>query len=244
MAGSEAMNSWARIREGANDVEKLIGKKQYNMAMIKARQTLEFMVQCLAQKYGIEGTGDLSTAIDKLYQNGAIDRKSADHYHLIRQLGNRAAHEGDDKPSNATQAYHLLSQELYTFANDFSSRRVHRHNNAQSKGKSANTARQSKQARPAISATTIFKIIIVILAIVLVVAVIRFIGKKNDEPVEVETEMQVTVAETAAPEPIETMPETEPTEAPKIYAITGDGVRVRSTPTTEEDNILGTLATG
>ena len=38
-------NSWEKIQSGVRDTERLIGQKKYNMAMIKARQTLEFMVK-------------------------------------------------------------------------------------------------------------------------------------------------------------------------------------------------------
>ena len=43
-------NSWEKIQSGVRDTERLIGQKKYNMAMIKARQTLEFMVKCLCEK--------------------------------------------------------------------------------------------------------------------------------------------------------------------------------------------------
>ena len=243
MAESSTMSSWSRIREGANDVERLIGQKQYNLAMIKARQTLEYMVACLTEKFGLEKSNDLSEAIDKLYRCGAISTSSADHYHRIRQIGNRAAHEGDDKPSSANEAYHLLSQELYTFANDFSSKKARRHNNSKPSGSSQ--PRSSGGRKTKISAELIFKIVIAILVLVIIFAIIKLIGAKKPKEVEPETEMQITVAETVM-SVIETMPETEPettaSENPQLI-ITGDGVRVRSTPSTEDDsNILGKLA--
>ena len=37
--------SWERIQQGVSDTERLIGQKEYNASMIKARQTLEFMVK-------------------------------------------------------------------------------------------------------------------------------------------------------------------------------------------------------
>jgi len=39
-----------RIQQGQRETEKLMSQKQYNMAMIKARQTLEYMVNYLGVK--------------------------------------------------------------------------------------------------------------------------------------------------------------------------------------------------
>ena len=47
-------SSWEQIRQSASDVERLIGQKQYNLAMVKARQSLEYMVKSLAEPAGIE----------------------------------------------------------------------------------------------------------------------------------------------------------------------------------------------
>ena len=42
--------SWERIQQGVSDTERLIGQKEYNASMIKARQTLEFMVKLLSER--------------------------------------------------------------------------------------------------------------------------------------------------------------------------------------------------
>ena len=34
-------------------------------------------------------------------------------------IGNKAAHEGDANAYSANQAYHMLSQEMYTFADEY-----------------------------------------------------------------------------------------------------------------------------
>ena len=39
--------SWERIQQGVSDTERLIGQKEYNASMIKARQTLELWLSCL-----------------------------------------------------------------------------------------------------------------------------------------------------------------------------------------------------
>ena len=40
---ADANSPWERIQQGVTETERLIGQKQYNMAMIKSRQTLEIM---------------------------------------------------------------------------------------------------------------------------------------------------------------------------------------------------------
>ena len=118
-------NSWEKIQSGVRDTERLIGQKKYNMAMIKARQTLEFMVKCLCEKSGVM-EGNLIDMIDGLYDDGIISKTTCEHYHKIRTIGNKAIHEEDNSAYNANQAHHLLSQEVYTFANDYNERRHQR----------------------------------------------------------------------------------------------------------------------
>ena len=117
--GTNLNSSWEMIQQGVKDTERLIGQRDYNAAMVKARQTLEFMVKLLAERAGIADTGDLKNSIDTLYQNRWINKTTCEHYHKIRIIGNKAAHEGDANAYNANQAYHMLSQEVYTFANDY-----------------------------------------------------------------------------------------------------------------------------
>ena len=124
---AEAM--WSTIRSSANEVERLIGQKKYNLAMIKSRQTLEIMVKDLVQRYDLPSAKtptDLASQIDELYNAHVITRTTADHYHKIRMIGNKAAHEADDNPGGANTSYHLLAQELYTFANSSSSAKPRR----------------------------------------------------------------------------------------------------------------------
>ena len=47
MANGSSNNNWERIQLGIKSVQRLIGQKDYNSAMVKARQTLEFMVRML-----------------------------------------------------------------------------------------------------------------------------------------------------------------------------------------------------
>lgn len=235
---ADTMSKWESIREGANDVERLIGQKQYNLAMIKARQTLEIMVSVLASRYGME-TQDLSSTIDELYRAGVLSRTSAEHYHKIRMIGNKAAHEADDNPTGANVAYHLLSQELYTFAHDYGNQRPVR----RSSQRSARSGRDD-DVRPAGSGRKkrsggrekIFIVVAIILAVLLIIGIVKLIGDRSKKEVETqpETEMQIAI-ETAPPIP-ETVPEPEtepPTEAPKQYVISADTVNIREAPNTD-----------
>lgn len=117
--GTNSINGWEMIQQGVKDTEHLIGRKNYNMAMVKARQTLEYMVKLLAERDGTDCGGDLKAQIDALYQDRQISKATCEHYHKIRIIGNKAVHEGNNNAYDANQAYQLLSQEIYTFANDY-----------------------------------------------------------------------------------------------------------------------------
>ncbi len=118
MAVSDIANTWDKIRQGVKDAEMLITQKKYNLSMVKSRQVLELMVDylCNAASFSEE---DLASSIDTLYESEWISKTTCEHYHKIRMLGNKAVHEGNDNGYDANQAYHLLSQEVYTFANDY-----------------------------------------------------------------------------------------------------------------------------
>lgn len=113
---------WPRIQQGQKEAEMLMNQKQYNMAMIKIRQALENMVNCLGEKALII-EGDLADSIDQLYEGHFISQITKDHYHRIRVLGNKAVHDGNDSPYDANEAFRLLSQEIQTFSNDFGERK-------------------------------------------------------------------------------------------------------------------------
>lgn len=122
MSNMERTTSWQQIQLGVKDAERLIARKEYNLVMVKARQVLEYMVRCMAERACLV-EGDLSDTIDQLYEGRWIDKSTKDNYHTIRILGNKAVHEGDDAAYDANQAYQLLTQEVYVFANEFSGNR-------------------------------------------------------------------------------------------------------------------------
>lgn len=144
--GTTDNNNWTRIQQNVRETERLIGQKQYNLAMIKARQTLEFMVNCLGEKALIVD-GDLADSIDQLFEGHWISQATKDHYHRIRVLGNKAVHDGNDSPYDANEAYQLLSQEAHAFANTYSGGR--RSTSTTRPQQRTASARSSSGARPA-----------------------------------------------------------------------------------------------
>ena len=117
MSNLEHTTGWQQIQQGVKEAERLIVNKNYNLVMVKARQTLECMVRCMAEKACLV-EGDLSDTIDQLYEGGWINKTTKDNYHTIRILGNKAVHENDNTAYNANQAYQLLTQEVHAFSHD------------------------------------------------------------------------------------------------------------------------------
>ena len=122
MSNVERTTSWQQIQQGVKEAERLIVSKDYNLVMVKARQTLECMVRYLAEKACLVD-GDLADTIDQLYEGHWIDKTTKDDYHTIRILGNKAVHENDNTAYNANQAYQLLTKQVYAFSHDFLSPR-------------------------------------------------------------------------------------------------------------------------
>lgn len=261
MAASGNSNSWEIIQRGVRDTERLIGQKQYNLAMVKARQTLEFMVNLLSEKACIVD-GELIDVIDALYQGRWITKTTCEHYHKVRMIGNKAVHEGSDNAYDANQAYHLLSQEVHTFANEYAGRRSPSPRSGSTASRSAGSrtsgtgsrssgSRSGSGSRTTTSAATrsrkkqrkgnvitsydLLKLLIPVLCIVLLIVVIRFI--KPSDSKNKETTPPLTT-ETEAP-PTETAPpETLPTETEaRTMRKTKTAVNVRPEPNTEQARI-------
>ncbi len=62
--------------------------------------------------------GSMDSMIHELYNNGWISKSTAEHYLQIYDIGTKAAKNGDNGAYNANQAYHVLSQEIYSFADN------------------------------------------------------------------------------------------------------------------------------
>ena len=254
-------STWEQIHGGVRETERLIGQKNYNLAMVKARQTLEYMVKCLCERYGILETG-LLEMIDALYSAGKISKTTCEHYHKIRTIGNKAIHEGDNSAYNANQAHHLLSQEVYTFANDYNDtkkstrasrsaaptpassrlRGISRHSSASSgKENPAGTRSSSSEGRrprayaggPSFEFRSIIKPVLLIIIIILLLLIIKMIRPATDAKPD---STAAVSTESLAPET-----EAETVAAESTVYRTTDTVNVRPEPSTDTDRI-GVLA--
>lgn len=254
-------STWEQIHGGVRETERLIGQKNYNLAMVKARQTLEYMVKCLCERYGILETG-LLEMIDALYSARKISKTTCEHYHKIRTIGNKAIHEGDSSAYNANQAHHLLSQEVYTFANDYNDtkkstrasrsaaptpassrlRGNSRHSSASSGNeKTAGTRSGSSEGRrprayaggPSFEFRSIIKPVLLIIIIILLLLIIKMIRPATDAKPD---STAAVSTESLAPET-----EAETVAAESTVYRTTDTVNVRPEPSTDTDRI-GVLA--
>ena len=107
MAKVDNPGIWEKIQKNVQETERLMGQKKYNQSMIKARQTLEYMVKLKCDQAGIVESS-LDHMIHELYDGQWISKSTAEHYLQILSIGNKAAREGDNSAYNANQAYHLL----------------------------------------------------------------------------------------------------------------------------------------
>ncbi|MCD8082506.1 MAG: SH3 domain-containing protein [Clostridiales bacterium] len=252
MAASNSNTNWEKIQQGVKEVEKLIGQKDYNGAMVKARQTLEFMVKLQAARAGIAETSELKNLIDTLYQNHWISKATCEHYHKIRIIGNKAVHEGDTNAYNANQSYHALSQEVYTFANDYKNARrgtrqssARRQSSAKSSSKGAATTRSRKRRQAKGLSFTVYdllKLLIPILCIILLFVVVKLVKPDSDSK---ETTANVAAETQVEKEtvPEETAPQETEEAAPSVVYRTTAVLNVRSEPSTDGSRV-GQLEAG
>lgn len=232
MGTTETTSSWEKIRQGVKDAEKLIGQKDYNLSMVKSRQTLEYMVQCLAEKACLV-VGDLSATIDELYQGQWISKTTCEHYHKIRMLGNKAVHEGGENAYDANQAYHLLSQEVYTFANDYTAKKSKPTGSRPTRPAPASSSTRSRRKAAksgfSIGPNDLLRILIAILCVIFIIAIFNLI--KPNKKGETETTAPISSEETltdATTAPPETMADTTPAPVYKTTTV----LNVRSEPST------------
>lgn len=254
MATIDMNTGWEKIQKGLKETERLMGLKQYNLSMVKARQTLEYMVRCLGDKACIV-EGDLSGSIDDLFLGRWISKTTCEHYHKIRILGNKAIHEGNDNAYDANQAYHLLSQEVHTFAESYNARKKRTAPPGSTGGRPASSSSSQNRSRKRrkkkkgfyLSQYDLLKILILIICVLLIFAVIKFIipDKKTDKETTAPTTTEEQV--TTAAEPVSTEPTTvtPTTVAAEVYKVTGSSVRVRQKPGTGSDSaVIATLSAG
>ncbi len=239
MAG-ERKTARELIDSGLRETERCISQKQYNAAMIKARQTLEYIVKSLCRRNGVQ-EGDLSVMIDDLYLQGLISKDSCANYQKIRLLGENAVSKADNNAYNANNAYQLLSQEVYAYQSR-AARREHRpaQQARRSSGGQKRPASQRSGSGYEFNPFDLLKIVIPILAIILIISIFRLV--RADHPKETTAAAEVT---TEAPaETTTAAPETEATEpAPVLVYTTKTSLNVRSAPSTDAE-LLTTLPAG
>lgn len=246
---ADVMNTWEKIQQGVKETERLIGQKQYNLAMVKSRQTLEYMVKSLGERACIVD-GDMSDIIDQLYEGQWITKATKEHYHKLRMIGNKAVHEGNDSASDASQAYHILSQEVYAFANEYSPRRrkASGSSSARPKASSRTTSspsrRRSKKKKS--PAEDILRILIPIVCVILLIFIIRALlpGKDETDPKETSAPIETVNPEPdGSPDQVPEESDTQPAETPAAVYRTTSTLNVRMEPSTSA-RILVQLAPG
>ncbi|MDO4962431.1 MAG: DUF4145 domain-containing protein [Eubacteriales bacterium] len=99
---------------GLEEASGLISRREYNLSIVRSRQTAEMIIKSYASEKNIEYT-TLADTIEALYKEGIINRTSRDAFHNIRILGNKAVHERDDDAEDAQKSYYLLKNEVRTF---------------------------------------------------------------------------------------------------------------------------------
>lgn len=237
MAG-ERKTARELIETGLRDTERCISQKQYNAAMIKARQTLEYIVKSLCRRNGVQ-EGDLSVMIDDLYLSGIISKDSCANYQKLRLLGENAISKADNNAYNANNAYQLLSQEVYAYQSR-AARRERRPAAQPRRTDGRRTTAPQRSSAPEFNPYDLLKIVIPILAIILIISIVRLV--RADHP-----KAATAAAETTTEAPAETTtaaPETEATEPePVMIYTTTSSLNVRSAPSTDAE-LLTTLPAG
>ncbi len=198
------------------------------------------------------------TTIDQLYEGRWIDKSTREHYHKIRIIGNKAAHEDNNSAADASLALTLLSQEAYAFSDYKTERRtntayipaesVHTGNRSghHTTARSGSAGRSSGNRRPSnskkrrkrgISLRDVFPLLAILLGIVLLIVLIRVFMPDKDKNPETTPSVstEATIPETPSPEPETPAPEPETTPAAPAEGVTyktTDTLNVRYEPST------------
>jgi len=221
---------WEKIQKSVQETERLMGQKKYNLSMIKARQTLEYMVKLQCDKAGIvESTPE--TMIRELYDGKWITKSTAEHYLQVLSIGNKATKEGDNSAYNANQAYHILSQEIYSFVDADKAPKVRRTSSSQ-KPQAQNKSRKRQSSKSAANPADLLKLAIPIVLVIILIALIALLTPDKEETEETTTPAAVSTEATTTEAPTEA-----PTEAAPVVYKTTTTLNVRSGPGTENDRI-------
>lgn len=231
MAKIDNPGIWEKIQRNVQETERLMGQKKYNLSMIKARQTLEYMVKLQCDKAGIVES-NTETMIRELFNGKWITKSTAEHYLQLLSIGNKAAKEGDNSAYNANQAYHVLSQEIYSFADADKSPKMRR--SASQQSQTAKSRR--RQPKSGLNGSDLIKLLIPVVLVIVLILIIRILTPSKTQTDETSSPAQPTATSTEAP----TMESTEApveTTAPAVSYRTTTTLNVRKGPSTDSDRI-------
>ena len=220
MARNDIPNGWDKIRQNVQETERLMGQKQYNQSMIKAKQTVEYMVKLQCEQAGIM-EGSMDSMIHELYNNGWISKSTAEHYLQIYDIGTKAAKNGDNGAYNANQAYHVLSQEIYSFADNGKAPRGRRPAGSRPQ-QSRNRSAGSRQSGSGMQPADLLKFVVPIVLVIILIVLIRVLTPKK--PATEETSAPVITTETAETTAPETEPESNSPESVRNLIAAGLGI--------------------
>lgn len=240
----ENQGIWEKIQKSVQETERLMGQKKYNLSMIKARQTMEFMVKLQCDKAGIVESS-MEQMIRDLYEAKAISKSTAEHYLQILTLGNKASKEGDNSAYNANQAYHVLSQEIYSFkdmdrpakARKAPAPRPTSSQSPSRKRSSASSSRSSRNSRSSgLNTNDLIKLFIPIVLVIVLIFLIKVLTpEKNPTSETTPAETTTISAESSTSSESEPLAPTE-TAASVLYKTTTT-LNVRSGPSTDSERI-------
>lgn len=258
MANSTTHSAWQQIQAGVYDTEKLLSGQEYNLAMIKARQTLEIIIKQLSGRDDYDDQS-LTDIINSLCENKTISEKSCEHYHKICVISNKAVHENNDDGFNATTAYQLLSEEVQTFIRDYSPKKSKitpvpvRNDNAQRRPvtKSSESAPKRKVAKKTpkkkkstVNTPDLIKVLIGVVILFILIILFRSLNPlKGGKAAKTKTATTTTVAASEGAESSESSLETTSAQATTTKYITTTKLNVRSSPSKDGD-LLATLNVG
>jgi len=262
MGKIENSGIWEQIQKSVQETERLMGQKKYNLSMIKARQTMEFMVKLQCDKAGIvEGAPE--NMIRELYEGKWISKSTAEHYMQILDLGNKATKDGDNSAYNATQAHHVLTQEIYAFVDadkvkprrSSASRQTSQSSggstrkrqtatsaaaSASSASRASRTAGAPKKSKKSsgIRQEDLLKLLIPIALVIILIFLIKVLTPDKDPTNETTPAAQITVEKQQTDAAVETTPaETEIAPEVTVTYKTTTTLNVRSGPSTDSERI-------
>ena len=259
MANSTKNTAWQQIQNGVYDTQKLLAAQEYNLSMIKAKQTLEIIIKQLSGRDD-DDEQSITDIIDSLYTSNVISYDSFEHYHKIRSIGNKAILENNNEEFNATFACQLLSEEVQTFINEYAPRKTRvtpvvtpiRNDNSQRKTSGTNTEgtqrrrvvkKSSKnKKKPTVNTADLTKVIIGFVILIVLILLFRSLvpSKKKTNTTNTTT---TTAVSSDSTDTSETSAETAPETAASVKYVTTAKLNVRSSPSRDGD-ILATLNVG